>query len=175
MAVTRAKCPKPGYLRTTVGAEQRNKFVLIKWVGERMPPMARARMLEHEAQVKKIIKVTVASGHVDLGERYFGHGKPPPPCFAVPPTTDVPTPRSNPKNAPYTRFTTSRSRRARWTSWSSPRSRPASPRPVAQTTTRTRTLLAPRTTARSSTATRARYALYRALFSCAAARERGPT
>ena len=65
MAVTRAKCPKPGYLRTTVGAEQRNKFVLIKWVGERMPPMARARMLEHEAQVKKIIKVTVASGHVD--------------------------------------------------------------------------------------------------------------
>jgi hypothetical protein len=56
-------CAHTGYLRTTVGAEQRNKFVLIRWVGERIGPMARARMLESEAQVKKIIKVRVDGAH----------------------------------------------------------------------------------------------------------------
>ena len=51
-----------GYLRTTVGAEQRNKFVFIRWLGERVSPMARARFFESEAAVKKTIKARPVGG-----------------------------------------------------------------------------------------------------------------
>jgi hypothetical protein len=37
-----------GYLRTTVGAEQRNKYVLIRWVGDLITPMARAKAVDHK-------------------------------------------------------------------------------------------------------------------------------
>lgn len=51
-----------GYLRVGIGAEQRKKFVFIRWVGDKITPMTRARILNNEGVAKKYMKIT----HVEI-------------------------------------------------------------------------------------------------------------
>lgn len=46
-----------GYVRVPIGSDRRNKFVLIKWTGERCRPVTRARAFEDTKTITKLITV----------------------------------------------------------------------------------------------------------------------
>lgn len=46
-----------GYLRQPIGAERRMKYVFIKWVGENVKPLKRAKALEGGRKMQEIVKV----------------------------------------------------------------------------------------------------------------------
>lgn len=51
-----------GYIRVPIGAEQRQKFVFLRWVGDKITPMTRAKILQNEATAKKVMKII----HVEI-------------------------------------------------------------------------------------------------------------
>ncbi len=53
-----------GYARVPLGADRRDKFVLIKWIGENVKPVQRAKAFDEVKQVVSFIKVRALSIHV---------------------------------------------------------------------------------------------------------------
>eukprot|EP00158_Paraphelidium_tribonemae_P002561 Partr_v1_DN25470_c0_g1_i3_m53394 putative Cofilin tropomyosin-type actin-binding protein len=51
-----------GYFRAQLGSDKRNKYALIKWIGDGVRPMLRAKALEGSKKVVEIIKVF----HIEL-------------------------------------------------------------------------------------------------------------
>jgi hypothetical protein len=48
-----------GYLRQPIGLDRRLKFVLIKWVGENVRPIQRARALDDGKRIQQGLKVSL--------------------------------------------------------------------------------------------------------------------
>lgn len=61
------------YMRIPLGADRRNKFVFVKWLGENVRPVQRARSFDYGKKVSAIIKVfhleIVATRRGDLIEK----------------------------------------------------------------------------------------------------------
>jgi hypothetical protein len=52
------------YMRIPIGAERRNKFVFIRWVGENVRPVQRARAFDDAKRVTERIKVRLEMLHI---------------------------------------------------------------------------------------------------------------
>ncbi|KAI3630297.1 hypothetical protein MIR68_011732 [Amoeboaphelidium protococcarum] len=51
-----------GYLRQPIGSDRRNKYVFIKWVGESVRPIQRARALDDCKKIQEVVKTF----HIEL-------------------------------------------------------------------------------------------------------------